>query len=223
MKKILIIISFIIFYVTSAQSFNSFGKYKGKGELKIPKGYTFDMLELYFSAGGYGNVKNNPKYDWQKKLLKGSWNGEFIILSQNGKALFWQYNTFGTNSDSSPNYLGKAVKKCRKQNHGECFVFAIKNRIVWQNGINPKKGTRIKRKDARKGLLTAKLKELGFLDNNTSTTTITTPKITKKKETKKVKKRTNDITSQLKDLKKLLDEGFLTQEEFIKAKKKILD
>ena len=48
-----------------------------------------------------------------------------------------------------------------------------------------------------------------------------------KKETKKVKKSTDsdkdDLLSQLKSLKELLDAGAITQDEFTKAKKKLLD
>jgi len=218
MKKLLIIILLSILYVTSAQSFNSFGKHKGQGDLKIPKnGWVFDILELYFSAGGYGNIKNNPTRDWHKKILTGkSWNGEFVVMSKNAKGLQWQYNTHGGNSDNAPNYLGKAIKLCKKQGHGDCFVFAIKNKIVWQNDINPKKGTKIKKKEARKGVLTAKLKALGFLDNDI---------IKKKTKAKITKKKSNDedIIAKLKDLKKLLDDGVISKEEFKKAKKKILN
>ena len=219
MKKILIIIFFSIIYVTSAQSFNSFAKYKGQGELKITKGYIFDTLELYFTAGKYGNIKDNPKYDWQKKILRESWTGSFIILSQNGKALYWQYNTWDNKADNSPNYLGKAVIKCREQGHGECFVFAIKNKIVWQNGINPKKGTRIKKKDARKGILTAKLKELGFMEKKTKKNKV-------KKKSKKITKKkieNNNFVDQLNKLNDLYKSGVLTKEEFDKAKKKLLN
>ena len=218
MKKILIIILLSILHVTSAHSFNSFGKYKGQGDLKIAKNsHVFDILELYFSAGGYGNIKNNPKQGWQKKIINGKgWNGEFLLISKNAKGLQWQYNTHGANSDDSPNYLGKAITLCKKQGHGDCFVFAIKNKIVWQNDINPKKGTKIKKKDARRGVLTAKLKELGFLDDDIIKKKIKA-KITKKKSNDK------DIVAKLKDLKKLLDDGVISKEEFKKAKKKILN
>jgi hypothetical protein len=224
MKKILIIIFLSILHVTSAQSFSSFGMFTGKGDLKIPKdGYTFDILEFYFSAGGYGNIKNNPKQDWQKKMIKGPiWKGQFIILSKNASGLYWYYSQ-GSRQDFSPNYLGKAIQKCKEQGHGDCFVFAIKNKIVWQNGINPKKGTTIKRKDARKGFLSEKLKDLGFLDNYI-TKKKTKPKITKKKEIRKTTgENKSDIVSQIKDLKELLDAGIITQDEFVKAKKKLLN
>ena len=45
----------------------------------------------------------------------------------------------------------------------------------------------------------------------------------KSKITKKITQPDNDIVSQLKDLKDLLDSGVLTKEEFEKAKKKLLN
>jgi len=229
MKKLLsiIVLSLLLsVYVTTAKSFSSFSKYTGQGELKLSKA-TFDLIEFYFSGGQYGNIKNNPTKDWQKDLIKKkTWKGMFLIISKNGKGKYWYYNNYTDNTDYAPNYLGKARQKCEKQGHGECFLFAKENKIVWQNGINPKNGTRIKKKEARNGMVSIKLKELGFYSDTTLKTT--TPKITKKKEEpKKIKKSAEtdkgNIVSQIKDLKELLDDGVITQDEFDKAKKKILN
>ncbi len=83
-----------------------------------------------------------------------------------------------------------------------------------------------KRDRARNGMVSIKLKELGFYSDTTLKTT--TPKITKKKEEPKKIKRSaetdkGNIVSQIKDLKKLLDDGVITQNEFDKAKKKLLN
>ena len=222
LKNLLLIILFAISFNSSAHSFSSFGKYKGEGELKLPK-ETFNILEFYLSGGKYGSIADNPKYDWQKKLKKmANWKGMFFIVSKNGKGIYWYYNQHGANADTSPNYLGKAVEKCRSQGHGECFVFAIKNKIVWQNGINHKKGTNIKRKEARNGMVLTKLKELGFYDgisknfNKESSDKSSKPKITKKKQN-------DDIVKKLKELNELYNSGALTKDEFDKAKKKLLN
>jgi len=240
MKKLLLIARFLfiiffgIIYHTSAHPFTNLSQHVGKGELKIPKS-TFDLLEFYFSGGRYGKIYNNPQYDWQKKMIKTVWGPDFFIISQNGKGIHWYYAVTGANYDNAPNYLGKARDVCTKRGYGECFVFAIKNKIVWQNGINPKKGTRIKKKEARNGMVSIILKELGFYDGGiTKTKKIEKkkeekkkkPKITKKKETKKKIEDINDdndIVEQIKDLKELYDSGVLTEEEFSKAKKKLLD
>ena len=64
--------------------------YTGQGELKIPKS-TFDVLEFYFSAGRYGEIYNNPQYDWEKEMKKTIWNPMFFIISRNGKGKYWYY------------------------------------------------------------------------------------------------------------------------------------
>ena len=228
MKKLLLILRFLfiiffgVIYHTSAYSISSFAKHTGQGELKLTKDI-FDLVEFYFSAGKYGEIYNNPQYDWQKKMIKEfDWRGTFIILSQNGKGLFWYRGHTSASLDMSTNYLGKARTKCAEQGYGECFVFAIKNKIVWQNGINPKKGTRIKKKEARNGMVSIKLKELGFYDGGiTKTKKIEKKKVEKKKEPKK--KMNDDLVQQLKDLKELYDTGVITEEEFTKAKKKLLN
>ena len=84
MKKILGIVILGLLLSTSAHSISSFKKHTGQWELKLTKDI-FDLVEFYFSAGKYGEIYNNPQYDWQKKLKKKfDWRGSFIILSQNG-------------------------------------------------------------------------------------------------------------------------------------------
>ena len=106
-------------------------------------------------------------------------------------------------------------------------MFASRRTIVWKNQINPGKGKistiNSKWSDTE---IRAKLTELGFLGGSSSSSTTTTSKITKKKP-KKDKKSTDankgDIVSQIKGLKELLDAGVITQDEFDKAKKKLLN
>ena len=87
--------------------------------------------------------------------------------------------------------------------HGECVtLFEQGYREVTLLGQNKKSSIKSKWSDAE---IRAKLTEMGFLGGNTSSTTTTTPKITKKI------KQSGDIVSQLKDLKELLDSGVLTK------------
>ena len=137
--------------------------------------------------------------------------------------MYWYYNSHGDRADLNPNYLGKARVACEKRGQGECFVFAERRKIVWQNGINPKKGTLIKKKQVQQGMLPQILKELGFYDGGATQT----EKIEKKK--KKIEKKTTEKSSddniviKLKELKELFDSGALTEEEYKKAKEKLLN
>tara|TARA_B100002051_G_C16513136_1_gene523846 strand:+ start:137 stop:811 length:675 start_codon:yes stop_codon:yes gene_type:complete len=224
MKKLLgIMVLTFLLVSTSAHSLSNWKKYTGQGELKLSKD-TFDLIEFYFSAGKYGAIYNNPQYEWERKMIKQVWKPMFMIISRNGKGRFWYYSFIGSEIDTTPNYLTRARDKCTKQGQGECFIFALKDKVVWQNGINPKKGTRIKKKDAKNGMVLTKLTELGFYDGGiTKTKKIEKKKPKIKKEAKKETVSTSELTKELKELKKLYDEGVLTEEEFTKAKKKLLE
>ena len=55
------------------------------------------------------------------------------------------------------------------------------------------------------------------------TTTEKKPKITKKKQTKPKISKKNNTVEQLKEIKKMLDEGLITEAEFKKLKEEILN
>jgi len=118
-------------------------------------------------------------------------------------------------------YWGIAISNCKKKSGQECYLFANGYKIVWDNGSDKKKRS-LKKKDIKAGKTVALLTELGFYDNNASSST-KTPKKVEKKETKKNSVNDKDIVQKLKDLKELLDSGVLTDEEFEKAKKKLLN
>ena len=221
MKKITAIFFCLFIYSTSAHAIGAWKNFVGNGELKLSKD-AFNTIEFYFSTGKYGEIYNNPKYDWEKELRKSVWKPAFVVVSQNGKGLFWYYSPPMGEIDTTPNYLKKARDACRKQGQGECFLFARKDKIVWQNGINPPKGTKIKKKDAKNGIVLSKLTELGFYDGGIKKTN----KIEKKKKETKKKPENDDnkdIVKQLKDLKEMYDNGAITKEEYEKAKKKLLN
>ena len=109
----------------------------------------------------------------------------------------------------------------------DCLIFAKRRTIVWKNGINKGKGKESKvnsKWDEKK--VRAKLTELGFLGTTNSSTSTTEQNNATKKKKKTKKKDTSKISDEdikkLKELKKLLDDGILTQEEFNSQKKKLL-
>ena len=218
MKKIIGII--ILSILLSSTSFAGVvgGYKKGKGVLKISKN-TANILEYYFSKGKKGAYAKEQKVNWI---------GELFVISVDGNYYSWFNTPVRYQSNVAPgHYTGKAISDCKKKSGQECYLFASRNKIVWDNGSDKKK-RRLKRKDIKAGKTIALLTELGFYDGSTSSSTIT-PKVIEKKEPKIKKKiikknsQSNDIVSQLKDLKDLLDSGVLTNEEFEKAKKKLLN
>ena len=180
---------------------------KGNGPLKVTED-TANVIEYFFSGGKNGVYAKKQKEAWKPGLMAISVDGAFYS--------FIRHPLRVTQVDNQ-HYAGMAVGDCKKKSGQECYLFANGYRIVWDNGSNKKK-RRLKRKDIRAGKTIALLTELGFFDNKTSSST-STQKEVEKKEAEADK----DIVKKLKELKELLDSGTLSKEEFVKAKKKLLN
>ena len=183
----------------------------GKGELQLDDYVVEKFIE-------YLRIKP-PGTPWQ------------FAVSLDGRGYNYYYCPTGADCGGG-GLSGQILEECSRYSNGvECLLFASRRTIRWKNGINPAKGkaSRLSGKWSDNEIK-AKLTELGFYNNDFLDTT-TTPKITKKKETKKVEKKITkkitksdaDIVSKLKDLKDLLDTGVLSEEDFKKAKKKLLN
>jgi len=216
MKKILLIVVLGLLCCNIAFA-EVAGRYKkGEGPLKISKN-TADILEYYFSGGKMGRYA---------KKQREPWFGDLMIISVDGNYTNYFVTPIRYKDNVAPgHYIGRAISKCKKKSGKECFLFARKNKILWDNGSDKKK-RRLKRKDIRAGKTLQILQELGFYDGGT------TQKISNIKKKSPIKKKINkkitensdgDIVEKLKELKKLYDDSVLTKEEFEKAKKKLLN
>ena len=183
----------------------------GKGPLKLTK-HMVNELEFFFSGGTRGAYAEKQKSAWKPGL---------IAISVDGNTSYMFRHPLHVTQVDSKAYWGIAISNCKKKSGQECYLFANGYKIVWDNGSNKKK-RRLKKKDIKAGKTIALLTELGFYDNNASSST-NTPKKVEKKETKKNSVNDKDIVQKLKDLKELLDSGVLSNEEFEKAKKKLLN
>ena len=196
MKKLLATLVLGLFFISSPANSGSIGE----GELTL-KPFIVDWFIQYLRA------------EQGKKPSK------FLIINKGENAYYF----YCAHSQCQPGGDNKDIKWCELKTKKNCKIFAKGRYVKWRNGINPGKGKESKF-DSKwsKAEIEAKLTELGFLGGTTSTTT----KIEKKesKITKKSKKKmSDDIVQQLKELKQLYDDGVLTQEEFTKAKNKLLN
>jgi hypothetical protein len=183
----------------------------GEGDLKLSPN-TLLRFQDYLRGGvsdGSISTHNRPMSFW---------------ITLDGKNTTWWYCPHGQCQPGSPSMEKKA---CEEFYNKDCARFAKGRTVKWKNDINPGKGKQStfnsKWSNAE---ITAKLTELGFLGGSTSKKIEKEKKAEKKKEPKKeVKKSKNDedIVEKIKDLKELLDTGALTEEEFVKAKKKLLN
>jgi len=145
-----------------------------------------------------------------------------FAINQEGNTTFFYYcpRKFGDNCMDGAwmNAQNKCTKRSKDRGNGRCFVFAKGRKIVWDS-VNikiPKKPSNEQLKE-----IFAKNGWYGAIENKETVK----PKITKKKKevTKKVSKNSSDIVDKLKELNELKDNGVLTDEEFDKAKKKLLE
>ena len=192
----------------------------GSGKIK----FTERTLNNFLSYLGGEGVTN--KGNWFK-----SGEPSVFAVSPSGKHSFYYYCPKKYMASGGCMHVGTVIgkaqnackKKAKKSGSSErCFIFAKKRKIVWDS-INYKFP-----KTLSTEFVKDKLKELGFYGQQA----LKKEEIIEKKEKKVVKKKkkpkitkkkiNDDIVQQLKDLSELYKSGVLTEEEFEKAKTKIL-
>lgn len=169
----------------------------GKGDLKITDEMIGHIIDLYF------NTKNKADRPSGLAITKG---GDMIGFS----VCPARYAGDCIIRDLEPlKYCRQNVKKYLKRKEN-CWMFAKGRKIVWNNlNVEIPKGTsnqQIKEILSRYGFY-------GDLKDSSKSN----------EETDKIVNNSSDVTEQLKQLKKLFDDGIITQDEFKKAKKKILN
>ena len=144
MKKISLYIFLVFIWCNLSVNANAVPKTKsGKGELflseKIIEGYydyvTNNRLPLIFFI-------SEDKQDFYT-----------VIINQDGKGV------------AGSGYILKKIPKCQTKLKQKCYVFSNSRHIVWDNGINPRKGkkSKISSKIPKEDLI-IKLSELGFIE-----------------------------------------------------------
>lgn len=199
MNKIFAIVVIKLFIFNTS----SFAFTQGTGEVKMSNKAVNHFISYIKGEANFkkkiGDVKPKPS---------------MFILSSNGN---WTAAWFCPYNACRDTLSKKTIEECERETGTNCGVFAARRTIYWENGINTKKNKTKFKSKMSDSEIRAKLTELGFLGGDISTSNTITPKITKKNENKE------DVVKQLKDLKNLLDSGVITNDEFEKAKKKILN
>ena len=199
-------------------SVNAYAK-TGRGELKLSQ-QTMEHLMIYLH--GAGNPKN-------PKLFKNKKNSPMVfVVSEDGEASFYYYCAYLRCTDANESYIAKL--KCEKESNGStCYTFAIKRKIVWKNSVNLNKRN-IKKDELNDPFQVAQIiQELGFYDGditqligiNPKTGDYDPDKLITGEELKDQNK--GNTVEQLEALTKLFHAGVLTEEEYILAKKKVLN
>ena len=146
-----------------------------------------------------------------------TWDNEIYIVGRTGVI------TYGVaDICRGKELLPKFADECEAYFKEECKIFAIQRVIVWENGVNPGKGKKSKINSRWSDqTIEAKLTEFDFIGSNKSQKV----KDENKKNEKNVSKnnKDNDVLTQLKELKKLYDDGILSTDEYLSAQENLLN
>ena len=221
MKKIFSTVILLLFF-----SFKSFAAPDGKGEVKLSEDIVKSFIDyIVGDIGTQKSVFNKPSTFW---------------ITIDGSRSYWWYKPQGggSNKDRAQTYsdlfqaneaitqgdgVGPATSKpteerakCERHHGQSCSRFAKGRYVSWNNGINPKgKAAKFSSKMSESEVR-AKLAKLGFYDKDSIITSNTDETNTETSSNK-------SLTDQLSDLSKLFEDGLITEEEFTKAKKKLLN
>tara|TARA_S200000501_G_scaffold24363_1_gene21132 strand:- start:16806 stop:17393 length:588 start_codon:yes stop_codon:yes gene_type:complete len=195
MKKLLLLIPLMIIF-----SLKTSAVADGRGELQLSSNVISSFIN-YIT----GETSKDSKSLFNKPLS--------FWVTTDGSASYWWFCPY---SRCAPGNQSEEKKACERSTGLDCERFARGRYVRWDNGINPK-GSKAKFSSKMSANeVRAKLTKLGFFNNNLNSTSETN--------------QTNDVTSsskslieQLDALSKLFDEGKLTEEEFTKLKKKLLE
>ena len=178
---------------------------------------------LKFSANNFESFLAYMRGDGNSKGEVGKKKGTPLAfaINQAGNYSYYYYcpMKFGDNCyPATMEAMNECSRKSKARGNGRCFVFAKARKIVWDS-----KNIKLRTKFDEDGIrrIFQENNWYGAIENKE----IVKPKITKKTKevTKKVSKNSSDIVDKLKELNELKDNGVLTDEEFDKAKKKILE
>ena len=180
-------------------SFKSFAASDGKGEIQLSEQSVNSFIN-YITGKTSKNSKsllNKPMSFW---------------VTIDGMGHSWWYCKHSVCRDNS----AEERAECERDHGQSCSRFARGRYVRWDNGINPKgKAAKFSSKMSESEVR-AKLTKLGFYDNDSIITSNTDETNTETSSNK-------SLTDQLSDLSKLFEDGLITEEEFTKAKNKLLN
>ena len=207
-------------------NFNAYAAPDGRGQIQLSEDVVKSFIDyLVGDTGTQKSVFNKPStfwitidgsrsYWWYKPQGGGSNRGKTQTYSD-----LFQANEAITQGDGVGPAKGNPTEeraKCERHHGQSCSRFAKGRYVRWDNGINPKgKAAKFSSKMSESEVR-AKLTKLGFYDKDSIITSNTDETNTETSSNK-------SLTDQLSDLSKLFEDGLITEEEFTKAKKKLLN
>ena len=192
---------FIIFYfLLFIFSTKSYGAQDGRGELQLT-----DQAVNSFIRYIKGDTSKG-KSGFNKPLT--------LWISNDGNLAYWWYCPFERCTSGN----GVQEKKfCEKGSNQSCSRFARGRYVRWDNGINPKGKAAKFNSKMTENEIKNKLTKLGFYNNNLTTN----EEINESNDA--IISKDKSLLEQLETLTQMFQDGLISEEEFKKAKKKILN
>ena len=124
MKKINVIFVFIIFITLISCSSNK--KYFGSSNIKIDEAGIVNFIR-YLEGRFYAE---NTIIDRSSRIM----SPMYYAISEDGKNSYGWFCNSSSSYDCSDNFLAfKTIEHCKEYSKKNCYIFAIKNEIVWKN------------------------------------------------------------------------------------------
>jgi hypothetical protein len=124
MKKLSITFVFIIFISLISCSSNK--KYFGSSNIKIDETGVVNFIR-YLEGRFYAE---NTIIDRSSRIM----SPMYYAVSEDGKNSYGWFCNSSSNYDCTDNFLAfKTVEYCKEYSRKNCYIFAIKNEIVWKN------------------------------------------------------------------------------------------
>ena len=133
------------------------------------------------------------------------------VVSSDGNRFFWRYCPAAqcvSEGDTG------AIKYCESKQKLPCATFAVGRSVKWKNGVNPGGKAAAFKKSMSLDEVRERLITLGFYGDGSADTS---------NNNSDTKKFNSSISERLETLSNMHKKGLLTEEEFKKAKKKLLN
>ena len=196
MKKIISTLFFVLIIHSNSYAVD------GKGEIQLSEQVVNSFIDyIKGRTNKHGNsLYNKPAVFW---------------VSTDGTRAYWWYCAANNCIDASSS---REKKECENATGLICERFARGRYVRWDNGINPKgQAAKFKSKMSENDIK-IKLKNLGFYNN-----TISINEFSNSDTKKNTNLNDKNLVEELNKLSNLFKSGVLTEDEFSKAKKKLLN
>ena len=192
-----LIITFFLFFLFP---FKTYAAQDGRGELQLSEQAVNSFINYIKGDTNRGKSSfNKPLTYW---------------ISNDGNFAYWWYCPY---ERCTPSNGVEERKICENESKQSCSRFARGRYVRWDNGINPK-GKKAKfNSRMSENEIRNKLTKLGFYKNNPSIDADLN------NTNKQIISKDKSLLEQLETLTQMFQDGLITEEEFKKAKKKILN